>query len=114
MRCMQFPKKHVVKIAQNQAVAFGIQQIIQDPVANNLAAFVVNHVLTHKNRRILCHKRLTMSAKPLPLAIIGSVVDQNNDTIVSSIDLHSPIPHDMVQEVMHSVVFVLKCMLIFL
>lgn len=123
------PKRHIVKITreytQNQAILTATQQVISDPVMTNLTSFALSYMFVNKKNiinknfeKVLCHKRLVNSAKKLPIAIAGSVIDANNDLIMSSMDeamdhVNLTTHHEIIHNFMNGVFFVLKCASIF-
>ena len=118
------PKRHIIKIGreytQNQAILTVTQQVIADPVMTNFTSVALSYMFTNKKHiinqnfdKVLCHKRMFDSAKKLPIAIAGSVVDAHSDFIMNSVDdamdhVNFTTHHEIIHNIMNGVIFVLK------
>jgi len=118
------PKRHIMKITreytQNQAIFIVTQQVVADPIMTNFTSVALSHMFNNKKNiinqkfdKVLCKKKLFDSAKKLPIAIAGSVVDANNDFIMSSMDdamehVNLTTHHEIIHNIMNGVFFVLK------
>lgn len=123
-RCAKIPKRHIMKItreyAHNQAIGIVTQHVVADPILMNFTSVALSHLFNNKKHiinqkfdKVLCHKRMFNSAKKLPLAVACSVVDANNDFIMSSMDdamdhVNFTTHHEITHEIINGVFFVLK------